>query len=124
MKLSSNSNFSTFTQNDLAKSVLKSNNSVLPLGTFSTQNSYFSLSTHNSSAASALAKNVSSFSFNSDNSFLLIALILELLFESNSNPKSNLVPKDFFFYQNDIHMFTNNIYNIKTIKIKETFKKT
>ena len=26
----------------------------------------------------------------------------------------------FFFYQNDIHMFTNNIYNIKTIKIKET----
>ena len=30
----------------------------------------------------------------------------------------------FFFYQNDIHMFTNNIYNIKTIKIKKTFKKT
>ena len=22
----------------------------------------------------------------------------------------------FFFYQNDIHMFTNNIYNIKTQK--------
>ena len=29
----------------------------------------------------------------------------------------------FFFYQNGIHMFTNNIYNIKTIKIKATFKK-
>ena len=25
-----------------------------------------------------------------------------------------------FFYQNDIHKFTNNIYDIKTIKIKET----
>ena len=30
----------------------------------------------------------------------------------------------FFFYQNDIHILANNIYNIKTIKIKETFKKT
>ena len=29
----------------------------------------------------------------------------------------------FFFYQNDIHVFTNNIYNVKTIKIKETLKK-
>ena len=28
----------------------------------------------------------------------------------------------FFFSQNDIHMFTNNIYNIKIIKIKETYK--
>ena len=30
----------------------------------------------------------------------------------------------FFFYLNDIHMFTNNIYNIKTIKIKKYLKKT
>ena len=29
---------------------------------------------------------------------------------------------NFFFYQNDVHMFSNNIYNIKTIKIKETYK--
>ena len=25
-----------------------------------------------------------------------------------------------FFFESDIHMFTNNIYNIKTIKVKET----
>ena len=30
----------------------------------------------------------------------------------------------FLFYQNDIHMFPNNIYNNKTIKIKETFLKS
>ena len=28
----------------------------------------------------------------------------------------------YFFYQNDLHVFPNNIYNIKTIKIKETYK--
>ena len=33
-------------------------------------------------------------------------------------------PLFFSFYQNDIHIFTNNIYEIKTIKINETFKKT
>ena len=30
--------------------------------------------------------------------------------------------ESFFFYQKDIHMFTNNIYNIKTIKIKVACK--
>ena len=30
----------------------------------------------------------------------------------------------FSFDQNGIHMFTNNIYNIKTVKTKETLKKT
>ena len=29
----------------------------------------------------------------------------------------------FFFYQNDINMFANNIYNIKTVKIKKNIKK-
>ena len=28
----------------------------------------------------------------------------------------------FFFCQNDIHMFANNIYDIQTIKMKETYK--
>ena len=35
----------------------------------------------------------------------------------------NIYTYIYIFYQNDIHMFTNNIYNLKTIKIKETFLK-
>ena len=50
-------------------------------------------------------------------------MLIQPLICSIFNPKYLKVAK-FFFYQNDIHMFTNNIYNIKTIKIKETFKKT
>ena len=47
-----NSNFSTLLKS-LLPSLLKSNNSLLPLGTSSTQNSCFSPNTHKSSVASA-----------------------------------------------------------------------
>ena len=59
-KLSSNSNFSTFTQKSFAESVLRSNNFLFPLGATPTQNSCFSLSAHKYSVASASVKNVSS----------------------------------------------------------------
>ena len=50
-------------------------------------------------------------------SFLLKIMIFQ------SNWQIYLTSLFFFcFYQNDIHMFTNNIYDIKTIKIKETYK--
>ena len=70
LKLFRNSNFATFTQNCFAESVLKSNNSLFPLGTTSSQNSYFSPNPHKSSVASAPGKNDSSFSFNLDNSLV------------------------------------------------------
>ena len=40
----------------------------------------------------------------------------------NNAEKDFDIGHNFFFYQNEIHLFTNNIYNIKTIKIKETYK--
>ena len=79
-KLSSNSNFPT--KKYFAKTVLKSNRSLFLLGTASTQN-YFS------SVASALVKNVLSFSSNLDNSFCCTACLA--ICKANSNPKSNLV---------------------------------
>ena len=85
-KLSSNSNFPTKTY--FAKTVLKSNRSLFLLGTASTQN-YFSPSAHKSSVASALVKNVLSFSSNSDNSFCCTVYLA--ICKANSNPKSNLV---------------------------------
>ena len=91
-KLSRNSNFSTFTQQFVAKSVVKSNNSLFPLGTTSTQNSYFSPIAHKTSDASALVKNASSFSSNSDNSLVSRASLA--ICKANSNPQSNLVFKD------------------------------
>ena len=90
-KLSRNSNFSTFTQKFVAKSVVKSNNSLFPLGTTSTQNSYFSHIAHKTSDASALVKNASSFSSNSDNSLVSRASLA--ICKANSNPQSNVVLK-------------------------------
>ena len=89
-KLSSGSNFST--QKSFAESVLKSNHTLFPLGTTSTQNSCFSRSTHKSSVTSAPVKNVSSFSSNPDNSLGSRACLA--ICKANSNPKSNLVLKD------------------------------
>ena len=60
-KLSSNSNFSHFTRKSFAESVLKSNNSLFSLGTFSTQSSCFIPSAYKFSVASVPVKNVSSF---------------------------------------------------------------
>ena len=74
-KLSSNYNFST--QKSFAESVLKSNHSLFPLGTTSTQNYYFSPSAHKSSVASVPVRNVSYFSSNSNNS-----IFLELVLQS------------------------------------------
>ena len=89
-KLSSNSGFST--QKSFAESVLKSNHTLFPLGTTSTQNSCFSPSAHKSSVASAPVKNVSYFSSNSDNS--LGSRTCLAICKANSNPKSNFVLKD------------------------------
>ena len=91
-KLSRNSNFSTFTQKLFTESVVKYNNSLFPLGTTSTQNSYFSPLAHKSSDASALVKNASSFSSNLDNSLVSKASLA--ICKTNSNPQSNLVFKD------------------------------
>ena len=55
-KLSCYFNFSTFTQKSFAESVLKSNDSLFPLGTTSIQNSCFAPSAHKSSVAFALVK--------------------------------------------------------------------
>ena len=89
-KLSSNFNFST--QKSFAEYVLKSNHTLFPLGTTSTQNSYFSPSAHKSSFASAPVKNVSSFSSNSGNS--LGSRACHPICKTNFNPKSNLVLND------------------------------
>ena len=87
-KLSSNFNISTFTQKAFVESLLKFNHNFFPLGTTSTQNSCFSPSAHMSSVASALVKNVSSFSSNSYNS--LVSRACFAICMANCNPKSNL----------------------------------
>ena len=89
-KLCSNSNFST--QKSFAESVLKSNHTLFPLETTSTQNSCFSPSAHKSTVASAPVKIFSSFSSNSDNSLGSRAFLA--ICKANSNPKSNLARKD------------------------------
>ena len=89
-KLCSNSNFST--QKSFAQSVLKSNHTLFPLETTSTQNPYLSPSAHKSTVASAPVKKFSSFSFNSDNSLGSRASLA--ICKANSNPKSNLARKD------------------------------
>ena len=88
-KLCSNSNFST--QKPFAKSVLKSNHTLFPLETTSTQNSCFSPSAHKSTVASAPVKFCSSFSSNSGNSLGSRACLA--ICKANSNPKSNLALK-------------------------------
>ena len=90
LKLSSNSNFWTFTQKSFAESVLKSNHSLFPFVT-TTRNSYFSPSARKSSVASAQIKFFPSFSCNSDNSLVSRATAI---CEANCSPKSNLVLKD------------------------------
>ena len=89
-KLCSNSNFST--QKSFAESVLKSNHTLFPLETTSTENSCFSPSAYKCTVASAPVKNVSSFSSNSDNSLGTRACLA--ICKANSNPKSNLALKD------------------------------
>ena len=89
-KLCSNSNFST--QKSFAESVLKSNHTLFPLETTSTQNSCFPPSANKSTVASASVKKFSSFSSNSDNSVGSRACLA--IRKANSNPKSNLARKD------------------------------
>ena len=62
-----------------AESVLKSNHSLFPLGTTSTQNSCFSPNASKSSVASAPVKNASSFFSNSDNSLGSKAFLGQIL---------------------------------------------
>ena len=88
LKLSGNSYFSNFTQKSFAESVLKSSHNLFTLKTTSTQNSCFLPGTHKSSVPSALVKNVSSFSSNSDNSLVYRACLA--IYKANCNPKSNL----------------------------------
>ena len=66
--------------------------SLFQLGTTSTQNSCFLPGAIKSSVASALVKNVPSFSSNSDKSLASRACLA--IFKENSNHKSNLVLKD------------------------------
>ena len=89
-KLCSDSNFST--QKSFVESVLKSNHTLFPLETTSTQNSCFSPSAHKSTVASAPVKIFSYFSSNSDNSLGSRACLA--ICKTNSNPKSNLALKD------------------------------
>ena len=91
-KLSSNSNFSTFTQKSFSESVLKFNYNLFPLETTSKRSSCISPSEYKSSVASAPVKNVSSFSSNSDISLVFGACVA--ICKTNCNPKSNLVLKD------------------------------
>ena len=84
-KLSSNSKFSTFTQNS-CRVCFEVHNSLFQLGTTSTQNSCFSPSAHKSSVTSASVKNVSPFSsFSSDNSLVSTAYLAICKANSNSN---------------------------------------
>ena len=71
---------------------MKSNHSLFPLGTTSTQNSCFSPCAHKTSVASALVKIVLSFPSNSDNSHGSRACLE--IYKAISNRKSNLVLKD------------------------------
>ena len=114
-KFSSKPNFSMFTQKSFAESVLKSNHSLFPLGTTSTQNSCFSPSAHKSSVASAPVKIVSSFSSNSNNSLVSRACLA--ICKANSNPKSNLVLKDHSkFHILPVSVFTS--FSILPVSVK------
>ena len=44
------------------------------------------------------------------------------LYRLPSSSSCTVFDSIFFFCQNDIHMFANNIYDIQTIKMKETYK--
>ena len=114
-KFSSKPNFSMFTQKSFAESVLKSNHSLFPLGTTSTQNSCFSPSAHKSSVTSAPVKIVSSFSSNSNNSLVSRACLA--ICKANSNPKSNLVLKDHSkFHILPVSVFTS--FSILPVSVK------
>ena len=98
-KLSSNSNFSHFTRKSFAESVLKSNNSLVSLGTFSTQSSCFIPNAYKFSVASVPVKNVLSFSSNSDNTFASRAYVVICKFLAQNLTQSVRIIQSLIFYQ-------------------------